>query len=66
MGLKITKISDYYIYFAILNSSFSGYYLSNTSSQWNKGRRNTLRNEAFNNFPFPKIDKSNPIVKKIH
>lgn len=66
IGLKIIPISDYYIYFAILNSMFAGYFLINTSSQWNKGRRNTLLNDDLKNFPFPKIKKPNSIAHEIH
>lgn len=65
IGLKIDPVKDYRLYFAILNSSIAGYYLVNISSQWHKGRRNTLLNSDLINFPFPKLDFSKPIIKNI-
>ncbi|MEK7431669.1 MAG: N-6 DNA methylase [Cyanobacteriota bacterium] len=52
--VKIPDNINLKIALAILNSSFIGYYLYQTSSQWGKGKtRNTLRTEQITSLPFP-------------
>ena len=57
------------IFLGILNSSLMGYYLHNTSSQWNNSlKREVLRSKDIANLPFPNIsDKSlsNKITEKV-
>jgi hypothetical protein len=65
IGLKLKNVKKYDIYFAILSSKLAGYFLSNISCQWNKGRRDTLLNDDLQKISFPVINFNNPLVQQI-
>jgi len=65
LSIKIKKsnkiITNLAPYLAIINSSFIGYYLYKTSTQWGKGKsRNTLRNSEIESLPIPQINSKDP------
>lgn len=54
---KIKDSDNYLPFLAILNSSFAGFYIFNSSSQWNDtNKREVLRTDDIKLFPFPKIE----------
>ncbi len=56
---KSEEITNYPPYLAILNSSFTGYYLFKISAQWDGGiKRSALRTYDIKSFPFPDISSS--------
>jgi|APSaa5957512622_1039677.scaffolds.fasta_scaffold02511_6 type I restriction-modification system DNA methylase subunit len=63
--LKVEEFNNYNILLAILNSSLTGYFFTNVSSQFSKGGRSSLSVTDISKFPFPKVDINNSIVKKI-
>ena len=63
---KIEGIENYLPYLAVLNSSFIGYYLFQTSAQWQGGiKREVLRTYDIKNIPFPNFERNNQQVNHI-
>jgi len=63
---KIEGVENYLPYLAVLNSSFIGYYLFQTSAQWQGGlKREMLRTYDIKNIPFPNFEKNNQQVNHI-
>ena len=65
IGLKI-KTTDHFPYFAILNSLLTGFYLSNTASQWFKGNRNAIKNIEIRSFPFPFFESGSQKIARVN
>jgi methylase of polypeptide subunit release factors len=63
---KAKEIQNYLPYLAILNSSFTGYYLFKISAQWDGGiKREALRTYDIKSFPFPGIRESDDRVSML-
>jgi len=63
---QIEGVENHLPYLAILNSSFTGYYLFQTSAQWQGGlKREMLRTYDIKNIPFPNFEKNNQQLNNI-